>query len=105
MQNKSEIAKKLIEFFKNTVSTLGITESSFVINEEYKNISDPVQRAIVKFEPHPRISLIRNKITNGNNFKFEPVSLSYIKLNIRLINPRKATTQKKYTSKNIKIKF
>ena len=37
------------------------------MNEEYKNISDPVQRVIVKFEPHPRISLIRNKITNGNN--------------------------------------
>ena len=48
------------EFFKNAVSTLGITENSFVINEEYKNISDPVQRAFVKFESHPSISLIKN---------------------------------------------
>ena len=76
LQNDSEIAEKLNEFFKNAVSTLGITENSFIIHEEYKNISDPVQRVIVKFESHPSTSLIKNKIANENNFKFEPVSLS-----------------------------
>ena len=69
-QNDSEITEKLIEFFKNAVSTLGNTEKSFIINEEYKNISDPVQHALAKFKFHPSISLIKNKITNGNNFKF-----------------------------------
>ena len=64
LQNDSEIAEKLNEFFKNTVSTLGITENSFIINEKYKNISDPFQHAIVKFESHSSISLIKNKITN-----------------------------------------
>ena len=49
MQNDSKINEKLSEFFKNAVSTLGITENSFTINEEYKNISGPVQRSIVKF--------------------------------------------------------
>ena len=78
MQNDSEIAEKLNEFFKNDVSTLGITENSFIINEEYKHSSDSVQRAIVKFESHPSISLIKNKITNRTNFKFEPLSLCYI---------------------------
>ena len=87
LQNDSEIAEKSNEFFKNAVSTLGITENYFVINEEYKNVSDPVQRATVKFESHPSISLIKNKITNGNNFKFEPVELSDIELEIRLLNP------------------
>ena len=56
LQNDSEIG----EFFKNAISTLDITENSFVINEEYKNISDPVQRAFVKFEFHPSISLMKN---------------------------------------------
>ena len=55
MQNNSEIAEKLNEFFKNAVSTLGITENSFITTEEYKKISDPVQGAIVKFESHPSI--------------------------------------------------
>ena len=104
LQNDSEIAEKLNEFLKNAVSTSDITKNFFIINEEYEKISDPVQRAIVKFESHPSISLIKNKITNGNNFKFEPVSLSDIELEIRLLNPKKATTQK-YSSKNTKIKF
>ena len=99
LQNDSEIAKKLNEFFRNAVSTLGITENSFLINEEYKNISDPVQRAIVKFESHPSISLIKNKITNENSFKFELVSLSDIELEIRLSNPKKATAYKNILQK------
>ena len=91
LQNDSEIAEKLNEFFRNAVSTLGITENSFLINEEYKNISDPVQRVVVKFESHPSIPLIKNKITKRNNFKFEPVSLSDIENNTQ-----------KYSSKNTK---
>ena len=58
LQNDSEIAKNLNEFFKNAVSTIGITENYFIINEEYKNIFDPVQPAIVKFQSHLSISLI-----------------------------------------------
>ena len=100
MQNDSENAEKLNEFFRNAVSTLGITENSFLINEEYKNISDPVQRAIVKFESHPSISLIKSKITNRN--KFEPVSFSDIELEIRLLNPKKATTHKNIPPKILK---
>ena len=86
------LAKRLNEFSNNTVSTLGITENFFIINEEYRNISDSVQQATVKFESHPGISLIKNKITNENNFNFEPVSLSDIEFEIRLPNAKKATT-------------
>ena len=39
----------------------------------------PIQFNVI-FESHPSISLIKNKITNGNNFKFEPASLSDIEL-------------------------
>ena len=39
---------------------------------------------------YPSISLIKNEITNRNNFKFEPVSLSDIELDIRLLNPQKS---------------
>ena len=56
----------------------------------------------MKFESHPSISLIKNKITNRNNFKFEPVSLSDIELEIRLLNPKKATTHKNIPPKILK---
>ena len=39
---------------------------------------------------YPSISLIKNEITNRNNFKFEPVSLSDIESDIRLLNPQKS---------------
>ena len=65
-------------------------------------MSDPVQRAILKFESHPSIYLIRNKITNGNNFKFESVPLSDIELEIRLLNPKKATAHKNILPKILK---
>ena len=70
LQNNSKIDKKVNEFFKNVVFNLDVSENSFIISEEYKNISDPVQRAIVKFESHPSISLIKDKITNGKKFNF-----------------------------------
>ena len=56
----------------------------------------------MKFEFHPSISLIKSKTTNGNNFKFEPVSLSDIELEIRLLNPKKATTHKNIPPKILK---
>ena len=58
------------KFCKNAVFTLGITENPFITNEKYKNIPDPLQHAIVKFESHPSISLTKNKVVNENNFKF-----------------------------------
>ena len=103
LQNDSEIAKKLNEIFQKAVSTLGITENSFVINEKYKNVFDQVQRAIVKFKSHPSISLIKNKITNSNNFKFKPAPLSDIELEIRLLNLRKTTTRKNNPPKKLKL--
>lgn len=68
---KSKFFKLIIEFFKKAVSTLGIIENSFIINEEYKNIYNPVHRVILEFESHPRILPSKNKISNEANFKSE----------------------------------
>ena len=81
------------EFFKNAVSTLGITENSFIINEEYKNISDSVPQAIIRLESHPSISIIKNKTTDGNNFEFEPLILSDIEFEIRLLTQKSNNTK------------
>ena len=78
---------------------LDIIENSFIINQEYKNISDPVRRATVKFESHLSISLVKNKITNENKFKFEPVTLIGIELEVRLLNPKKIATHKNIPQK------
>ena len=45
----------------------------------------------MKFEIHPSILLIKNKIGNEKSFKFEAVSVSDIEKEIKTINPKKAT--------------
>ena len=105
LQNDSEIAEKLNEFFKDAVSILGITENYFIRNEDYKSISDPVQSAIVKFESHPSITLIKKILQclyKWKYFKFEPVSLSDVELEIRFLNPKKAMRNKNIPPKILK---
>ena len=82
--------------------TFGIIENYFMINEEYKNISNPIQQAIVKVESHPSSYLIKNKTANGNNFKLEPVLSSGIKSQIRLLNTKKETAHDNILSKILK---
>ena len=45
----------------------------------------------MKFEIHPSILLIKNKIGNEKTFKFEAISVSHIEKEIKTINSKKAT--------------
>ena len=60
-------------------------------NNDSSTILDLVERAIKKYEIHPSILLIKNKIGNEKSFKFEAVSVSDIEKEIKTINPKKAT--------------
>ena len=48
------------------------------------------------------ICLIKNKTTNGDNFKFKPVSLSDFELKVRFLNLKKATIHKNIPPKILK---
>ena len=60
-------------------------------NNDSTTILDLVEKAIKKYEIHPSILLIKNKIGNEKSFKFEAVSVSDIEKEIKTINPKKAT--------------
>ena len=60
-------------------------------NNDSSTILDLVEKAIKKYEIHPSILLIKNKIGNEKSFKFEAVSVSDIEKEIKTINPKKAT--------------
>ena len=64
-------------FFLNVVFTLNINENSSIINQNFQNVDDPVDRAIEMYKYHSSIILISNKkVDNQNKFPFEPVALS-----------------------------
>ena len=46
LQDDSEVAEELNNFFKEAVSTLDVNENSYIINPDSINISDPIEKAI-----------------------------------------------------------
>ena len=60
-------------------------------NNDSSTILDLVEKAIKKYEIHPSILLIKNKIGNEKSFKLEAISVSDIEKEIKTINPKKAT--------------
>ena len=78
LQDDKKIAEELNTFLKNAVSSLDVNESSSIINQNFQNIDDPVDRAIEMYKYHLSIILINNKVDNQNRFSFEPVALSDI---------------------------
>ena len=91
IQNDQKVAETLNSFSENAVSSLKLNENSFVINNEHKNIQDPIKKIIVKYQFHHSIFIIKNKIKNTNTFRFKHVMLSDIKSEIKGLNPNKAT--------------
>ena len=46
LQEDSEVAEELNNFFKEAVSTFDLNENSYIINTYSINISDPIEKAI-----------------------------------------------------------
>ena len=64
-------------------------ENSYILSNT-SNLTDPVDKAIKKFELHPSFLEIRKRVT-GSSFSFDTVTLPNIELEIRELNPNKAT--------------
>ena len=103
IQNDNKVAETLNTFLKNAVSTLDINENSYIVNNESSTILDPVEKAIKKYEIHPSILLIKNKIGNEKSFKFEAISVSDTEKEIKTINPKKATPSGNIPPKILKL--
>ena len=52
LQDDKKIAEELNTFLKNAVSSLDVNESSSIINQNFQNIDDPVDRAIEMYKYH-----------------------------------------------------
>ena len=102
IQNDKKVAETLSSFFKNAFSSLKLGENSFVINDNLKGIQDPIKKIIVKYQFHPTILIIKNKIKNTNTFGFKHVMLSDIKNKIKGLNPNKGTTYNNIPTKIIR---
>ena len=83
LQNDKKIATK-------NFSTLYINENFSIINQNFQNVNDPVDRAIQMYKYHPSIILIIKKVDDQNKFSFESIALSDAAKEIKDINHNKS---------------
>ena len=67
----NKVVKEFHSHFKSIVSSLGITENHYRIQKNTPS-SEPIDTAIMKFQIHPSILLIKSKI-NANIFSFKEI--------------------------------
>ena len=85
-----DICNELNYLFENAANSLGCNENSLIVNKT-DDISDPVDKAIQKFEYHPSILMINKSITeNHQTFSFEPANFSDVSNKINELDPKKS---------------
>ena len=89
LSEDKEIATTLNNFFKNAVKSLNITENSDLLTAE--NVSDPVEKCIKKFEKHPSILKIKERV-HGPSFSFSSIGFEQLKKEIQNLKAKKAST-------------
>ena len=98
LRGDSEVAKEFHSYFNSTVSSLGITENEYTIQENISS-SEPIDKAIMKFQFYPSILLIKSKINKTNSFSFTEIETDDVDKEICSLNSKKSGTQW-YSSKN-----
>ena len=96
-----EVSETLNSFFKDAVKSLSIKENKDLLSET-GDLNDPIDIAVKKFEAHPSILKIKEKVANLI-FSFKEVSLSDIEAELQNLNCKKATTHNNIPSKHLKL--
>ena len=103
LQDDSEVAEELNKFFKKAVSTLDVNENSYIINPDSINISDTIEKVTSKYKFDPSILLINDKIVSREKFSFKVISKLDMGKQVKLINPKNASTSDRIPPKISKI--
>ena len=93
------ISEELNISFKNATKSLTIRQNSY-LTDESNEIENQVKKAIFKYENHPSIILIKNKITVPELFAFTEASVSDIEKELSNLNVKKASTFKNIHQKS-----
>ena len=85
------LPKHLIRFFINSTSCLDIAENKILLTDT-GNLEDPVNIALKKFESHPSIIDIKEKVSVETKFSFGKVGIRDIELEVGNLKTKKAST-------------
>ena len=99
LNNESETAEVLNNFFSNIVKNLKIPEYEN-LHPNFENVKDPIFRAILKYKNHPSITAIKEKAKNAM-FSFHEVGKDKIKKEINRLNKNKVSQKSDIPTKII----
>ena len=99
------VANTLSNYFENAAKSLEIIENKEILRSII-GIDDPIDIAIKKYETHPSILLIKQKVAlHFETFSFSLTDLTDMENELKSLNPKKATTFKNIPAKNLKSTF
>ena len=95
-----EIAQNMNNYFADSVTNLDIQENRFLL-KEISNICDPIDAIIKKYDIHPSILKIREKV-HFSKFSLSEVSSHEIEKHLQFLDPKKSTTYNNIPSRYLK---
>ena len=101
ISNDEEVAETLNQFFTDSVKLLAKTEKNTLLTRT-DELTDPVDIALKRFENHPSIIDIKEKVTVESKFSFSKVAISGIKNEIRNLDIKKAGTFSNISANHLK---
>ena len=97
----AELAQTFNDFFDNAVKSLGITENEMLVNK-IDRTQGKVLDAIKKYESHPSILKIKEKVGLTNKFSFSPCTITDIESEIKSLNIKKGIPYMSIPPKQLK---
>ena len=88
ISNDKEVVEAMNDYFISITDSLGLTENRDVTICT-NGLSDPIEKAIMKYSKHPSIRKIRSFAQINGYFKFEEVILEQMHSEIEGLNPKR----------------
>ena len=105
ISDNKEVAQKLNNFFEPAEKSLGIMENQSLLSTS-NGIDDPIDRIIKKYEIHPSILAIKDKVKSPlQKVSFSHISLSNMEREVKSLNGKKSATFQNIPAKHLKITF
>ena len=92
ISDESKVTNSFSNFFENAIDSLGIKTNEYS-NDNYR-LKNPVEITIKKYKQHPIINLIKENITNNENFHFSPTEQESISKETKPLVSFKETKRK-----------
>ena len=101
ISDDAEVAQAFNKYFQSTVKSLDIADNRCLLTET-KSELNIVDRAIGKYENHPSILNISEKVKIEDRFSFLKVNADDIKLEIKRLNKKKTGPFMNIPAKHLK---